>query len=1209
MEETQGTYRKRDSLPDPMEDVMSSEAEDLPDPPTHSKMMAMSVTLLDESQNEFSLPSKSTGKTLLNQVCHHLNLIESDYFGLLFMDSMGNEVWLDPLKPICNQVKKDKKSHFSFAVKFFPPDPSQLQEEITRYQFALQVRHDLAAGKLVGGDTAAAVMAACLLQADVGDFEEEMDRQHVATVTYFPTQNDVVEKLLNFHKNLLEMSPMQAESRLLDMARRQDLYGVRLYAAHDKEGTSIRLAVTHSGIAVFQNTTKINNFNWSKIRKLSFKRRCFLIKFHPDEEGCNRDALEFQLASRDACKAFWKACVETHGFFRLHDPPPARPKRVLLSRGSTFHYSGRTQKQLSFRVKDVGSRTVKFERRNSKLRASRRSLPSQDSPRGARMPQMSASFSCADGLRPHFVGPSSRVEHSNIVAESPKKSPFVLENGVGASCEADNGDGPPPIAGDKWLINEDILQSPSGEAHVPFVCIDENEAKPACGLASGTEAGGDANFRPEAPHSQRAAGGLSITEEFIDDDPADVSFYGGCLSLDTAPNDATNADGSFFSGDDDMAVQTLHIEQKASNDDDAAGAITSLDASPSGSLVASTPNAARVSDRSQSDVSPVVDGRQQNGQSYGHSDSSSSSLSGSPEGTLMTEAMEEMFWVSSPQFCWDPLSQNREVHLLENVRNVEAKGTGRPSQPTCQTEVLLNMIKELCATERTHIKNLEVLTLWFRNFIGQEKESVLPEALEIRLFGNLEPLHAFHCAFLKELERRLALWSGRSVCRTKAEQHRVGDVLLRNMHLFKPLTESLVEQETMVVALIRAQDESSCLESLCHNFEMQRVCYLPLLTFLAQPLHRPFQYRRLLTCLCRNLSQDSPDQRDCCAALGEVTDVTSRLEGVLVHLENTLKLMELRRDLDGVGELSAPGREFIREGCLFKLSSKGMQQRMFFLFSDVLLYSKDKLTSSNRFRVCRRLRLADMKIKGSDLESSIPHCVTLETSDVALVVASTSRAELDKWLKDLDVAIRKASISSATSADDDVICKNGRSSSDDENETTRAGSRDDKERNMEFEEEESGGRPESSRTWCLEGSGDFRPSSTAYVCWHRGTSVAALDLGRTVENLLSGYLLRKFKNSSGWQKLWVVFTNLCLFFYKTYQDDFPLASLPLLGYTITTPTVSDRINKDFVFKLQFKSHVYFFRAEGRYTFNRWMEVIKSVTCPPSRTSLLGHKHS
>lgn len=39
----------------------------------------------------------------------------------------------------------------------------------------------------------------------------------------------------------------------------------------------------------------------------------------------------------------------------------------------------------------------------------------------------------------------------------------------------------------------------------------------------------------------------------------------------------------------------------------------------------------------------------------------------------------------------------------------------------------------------------------------------------------------------------------------------------------------------------------------------------------------------------------------------------------------------------------------------------------------------------------------------------------------------------------------------------------------------------------------------------------------------------------SLQNQLSGYLLRKFKNSDGWQKLWVVFTNLCLFFYKTHQ--------------------------------------------------------------------------
>ena len=66
----------------------------------------------------------------------------------------------------------------------------------------------------------------------------------------------------------------------------------------------------------------------------------------------------------------------------------------------------------------------------------------------------------------------------------------------------------------------------------------------------------------------------------------------------------------------------------------------------------------------------------------------------------------------------------------------------------------------------------------------------------------------------------------------------------------------------------------------------------------------------------------------------------------------------------------------------------------------------------------------------------------------------------------------------------------------------------------------------------------------------------------------------------------MVFTNFCLFFYKTYQDDFPLASLPLLGYAVSTPSASDAIHKDYVVKLQFKNHVYFFRAESQYTFER-----------------------
>ena len=62
-----------------------------------------------------------------------------------------------------------------------------------------------------------------------------------------------------------------------------------------------------------------------------------------------------------------------------------------------------------------------------------------------------------------------------------------------------------------------------------------------------------------------------------------------------------------------------------------------------------------------------------------------------------------------------------------------------------------------------------------------------------------------------------------------------------------------------------------------------------------------------------------------------------------------------------------------------------------------------------------------------------------------------------------------------------------------------------------------------------------RANTTMHVCWHRNISVSSSDNHRSIINQLSGYLLRKFKNSNGWQKLWVVFTNFCLFFYKTYQ--------------------------------------------------------------------------
>ncbi|KYO32730.1 FERM domain-containing protein 7 isoform A [Alligator mississippiensis] len=167
-------------------------------------------------------------------------------------------------------------------------------------------------------------------------------------------------------------TPAESDIQLLDIARKLDSYGIRPHPASDGEGTQINLAVTHMGVLVLRGNTKINTFNWAKIRKLSFKRKHFLIKLHANVSALCKDTLEFSMASRDACKAFWKTCVEYHAFFRLSEEPKSKPKALLCSKGSSFRYSGRTQRQLLENGSKGKLRSLPFERKHCAARYSER---------------------------------------------------------------------------------------------------------------------------------------------------------------------------------------------------------------------------------------------------------------------------------------------------------------------------------------------------------------------------------------------------------------------------------------------------------------------------------------------------------------------------------------------------------------------------------------------------------------------------------------------------------------------------------------------------------------------------------------------------------------------------------------------------------------------------------------------------------------------
>uniref|UniRef100_A0A8B9K9T0 FERM, ARHGEF and pleckstrin domain-containing protein 2 n=1 Tax=Astyanax mexicanus TaxID=7994 RepID=A0A8B9K9T0_ASTMX len=803
----------------------------------HCKGLQIRVQGLDDAQEFFDLEVSVLDSVLIN-------LIESDYFGLEFQNLQMNWVWLEPTKLIVKQVRRPVNTLFRLSVKFFPPDPGQLQEEFTRYLFSLQMKRDLMEGRLYCTENTAALLASHLVQSEIGDYDEVADREFLKLNKLLPHQEHLQDKIMELHRRHLGQTPAESDFQVLEIARKLEMYGIRFHPAADREGTKINLSVAHMGLLVFQGNTKINTFNWSKIRKLSFKRKRFLIKLHPDVHGPHRDTLEFLMASRDQCKIFWKSCVEHHSFFRLLDQPQPKSKAILFTRGSSFRYSGRTQKQLVDYVRDSGLRRTSYQRFKSLLTKL--------------LSQCLYQWSCV------------------------------------------------------------------------YVCV--------C---------------------------FSVFQRY----PTDKAYF---------------------------------------------------------------------------------------------------------------------------------------------------------------------IAKEILMTERTYLKDLEVITVWFRSAVI--KENAMPEGLMTLLFSNIDPIYEFHRGFLKEIDQRLALWEGRSNAHVKGDYQRIGDVMLRNMCALKEFTSYLQKHDEVLTELEKATKRVKKLETVYKEFELQKVCYLPLNTFLLKPIQRLMHYKLILERLCKHYSPEHKDHHDCREALKEVAEIAAQLQSSLIRLENFQKLTELQRDLIGIENLTAPGREFIREGCLYKLTKKGLQQRMFFLFSDMLLYTSKGVTATNQFKVHGQLPLHGMIVSTwlrFSCLSLFPHMpLTFFNSTLSLSII-------------LPVSL-SACLSSVFSS--------------------------------------PAVSPELPPRYLL-GQGQ-RPNTITHVCWYRNQNLSLTDYLRMNQNQLSGYLLRKFKNSNGWQKLWVVFTNFCLFFYKTHQDDFPLASLPLLGYTVSTPGEADSIHKEYVFKLQFKSHVYFFRAESEYTFER-----------------------
>lgn len=118
---------------------------------------------------------------------------------------------------------------FSFRVKFYPPDPFRLKEEITRYQIFLQLKRDLLHGRLYCGTNEAAMLAALILQGELGDYDSEIHvGNYVNAFKILLKQTEPIEeKAMEIHqKQLKGQSPSQVENTFLKLACQLDTYGV-----------------------------------------------------------------------------------------------------------------------------------------------------------------------------------------------------------------------------------------------------------------------------------------------------------------------------------------------------------------------------------------------------------------------------------------------------------------------------------------------------------------------------------------------------------------------------------------------------------------------------------------------------------------------------------------------------------------------------------------------------------------------------------------------------------------------------------------------------------------------------------------------------------------------------------------------------------------------------------------------------------------------
>ncbi|XP_040894890.1 FYVE, RhoGEF and PH domain-containing protein 6-like [Toxotes jaculatrix] len=332
---------------------------------------------------------------------------------------------------------------------------------------------------------------------------------------------------------------------------------------------------------------------------------------------------------------------------------------------------------------------------------------------------------------------------------------------------------------------------------------------------------------------------------------------------------------------------------------------------------------------------------------------------------------------------------------------------GDPEQPEESTKQtgqkkskIHHIATEIMSSESVFVDVLKLLDVDFRDAVSkashQNGKPVIEERLLNQILYYLPQLYELNQDLLRELKRRLAKWD---------DNPQIADIFLKKGPYLKMYSTYIREFEKNAALLEEQTKKNQAFGAVVREFEASPRCAnLALKHYLLKPIQRIPQYQLLLTDYLKNLSENSDDYKDTIDALALVKEVANHANDIMKQGDNFQKLIQVQCSLSGHHEIVQPGRIFLKEGILMKLARKVMQPRMFFLFSDTLLYTTPVSGQSGQFKLNKMLCLAGMKVSKPSQEA-YQNELNIESVERSFILSASSATERDEWLEAISTAI------------------------------------------------------------------------------------------------------------------------------------------------------------------------------------------------------------